>query len=355
MELEKIHSELIKSKKIPLLVSIPSNVYYISRFRSSNAYILFLDDEILFFTDGRYIDRAYRELAEKGIKICAIKRSPIPFLARLIRRGGMLFLEDGISFSFYNEVKKIKGVEVKVIASPILEMREQKSEEEIAKIKVAVSYIECAFEHAYSVLKEGISEWELKTEIEYFIRRNFRVEPSFDIIVLFGENTANPHGISANRRLRYGDLVLIDMGCDYEGYKSDMTRTLLFGGKRKNEWEWAYKMVMEMKRLAEEYIHSVNHPTNRKVALLSYNKAKKEGVSENYLHSLGHGVGIDIHEKPFLSRKAKETEIKDSSIFTIEPGLYFKGKGGIRIEDMYLYKSQSLYKLQTKIGYDFIF
>ncbi|USB34146.1 Xaa-Pro peptidase family protein [Paenibacillus sp. YPG26] len=209
------------------------------------------------------------------------------------------------------------------------DMRVRKSADEIAKIKHAVLLIEQVLKEGLTKVKEGVTENELVAEIEYQIRRLGADGPSFDSMVLFGEKTALPHGVPGTRKLKHGDLLMYDIGVYADGYASDITRTFAFG-EPSPELTQIYKAVLEANEQAIRCIRP--GVTFASIDLAARTVIDQAGYGEYFMHRLGHGLGIDVHEYPCVHGK-NEALLQAGNVFTVEPGIYVPGVGGVRIED----------------------
>ena len=180
-------------------------------------------------------------------------------------------------------------------------------------------------------LKEGMTERELAAALEYEMRMQGADGTSFETIVAFGEGSSVPHHETGDRKLRFGDVVLIDFGCKTQGYCSDCTRTFLFGDDgRHKDFKEKYAIVLEAHERVKERL--VAGMTGREADAIARGVFEKHGLEKFFTHSLGHGIGLEIHEYPVLSPRSEEL-LTDGMVFSDEPGLYFAGSYGIRIED----------------------
>jgi len=224
----------------------------------------------------------------------------------------------------------------KDIAEGIARERSVKDPDEIEAVRNAARVTEKALSKAIGELKEGISELELAGLIEYYMRMNGAEEYAFPIIVAFSENAAYPHTTPSGRKLRRGDLVLVDLGARINGYCSDMTRTIIFGEPARRTRQ-IYEAVVEA---VEEGINAIRPgKTGSEVDSHSRRMLEKYGLSKYFIHALGHGVGVDVHEAPRLSPGSKDM-LKEGMIVTVEPGVYVPGLLGVRVEDMVLVKQE---------------
>lgn len=230
-------------------------------------------------------------------------------------------------FEIINNTFKVKNI--LDCSSLIKDLRKYKNKEEIKFMQEAAKLADICIDIAKSNLKFGITELELKSIIENEIKKMGVTKMSFDSIILFGENAANPHGVSSNRKLKENEYVLIDLGCYYKDYASDITRCLEFG-KVSDFDKNIYNIVL---RANNEAIKSVKPGiTFSSLDTIARDIITKEGYGEYFTHRLGHGLGMDCHEYPDVSQSCNDT-LEEGMVFTIEPGIYIPNKIGIRIED----------------------
>ena len=197
-------------------------------------------------------------------------------------------------------------------------------------------------------IKEGMKEREVAALLEYRMRRLGASGTSFETIVAFGENGSVPHHETGDRALKFGDPVLIDFGCKYEGYCSDCTRTFLFGDDgRHGEFKKAYAEVLKAHELVKEQV--VAGMTGKEADEIARGSLRKAGLDRYFTHSLGHGIGLQIHEYPVLSPRGGEV-LQDGMVFSDEPGVYLRGEFGIRIEDSVYLKDGKVRSFMKKTG-----
>ncbi|MFD1179009.1 M24 family metallopeptidase [Paenibacillus puldeungensis] len=241
-------------------------------------------------------------------------------------------LQETLSFSRYMDV------------GPWLrELRLRKSEAEIDKMKLAVKLIEQVLTETLHKVKEGVTENELVAEVEFQIRKLGADGPSFDSMVLSGEKTALPHGVPGSRQIRRGDLLMFDIGVYKDGYASDITRTFAVG-ELSEELTRIYNTVLAANKAAIAAIRPG-------VTFASIDKAARDvieaaGYGPYFIHRLGHGLGIDVHEFPSVHGQ-NEYLLAEGNVFTVEPGIYVPGVGGVRIEDDVLVTSSGVEVLTT--------
>lgn len=225
----------------------------------------------------------------------------------------------------------------------IIEMRKYKSKDEVELLKVAAKYADMALDIAKENLKEGISEIELKSIIDFEMQKKGIDKMSFDTIVLFGKNAADPHGISGDTKLKNGDLALFDLGVYYKGYASDETRTFKFG-QISQEADKIYELV---KKANMEAIKACKPGMKfSEIDKIARDIISDAGYGEYFNHRLGHGLGLDVHEYPDVS-SATEDLLEENMVFTIEPGIYKPNIAGVRIEDDILITKDG-YEVLTK-------
>ena len=242
---------------------------------------------------------------------------------------------------------KLKENKISVVTDEkqILEKRRIKNKEEIKNIQKACIIVSEVFEAVKKKVVPGMTELDVHFKIEEeFAKRH--VVQSFKTIVASGPNSANPHHISGNRKIQKNDVVLIDMGCIYNGYCSDLTRTFFMGKENKYQ-----KEIWNIVKQAHDKA-MVNVKENMKAAdidLFARDMIQKEGYGKNFIHTTGHGVGLNIHESPTIGSKSKDI-LMESMVITIEPGIYLDKKFGVRIEDTVLVTKKG-YKVLTTAEY----
>jgi len=239
------------------------------------------------------------------------------------------------------EIKRFKKIKAKFLPIFLDKIREMKFESEIKKISKACSIGDKIFSYILNNIKEGMSEEEVAKlmEIEMLMQKS---RPSFPTIVAFGKNAATPHHISGKDKLTKNQFVLLDFGAIFEGYCSDMTRTVYFGKPSKEEIE-AYDTVKEAQKKAIQLIENSRKIEASKVDKIARDFILSKGF-DNFQHGLGHGIGIDVHESPSLSPFSKDV-ISNGMVFSIEPGIYINDKFGIRIEDLFVALNNSIIQL----------
>lgn len=215
-------------------------------------------------------------------------------------------------------------------ASLVAQLRREKDAVELQRLRASNRLAYQTYAYIKPRVKTGMTEIQVAADMEHFMRAHGAICPSFATIVAFGENTANPHHVTSNRKLKAGECVLIDFGCIYQGYCSDMTRSWWNGKKAPAEYTKIWNLVNTAR---EEGIKAVRPGrTGQQVDATSRGIIEKAGYGEYFTHGTGHGVGLEIHEDPYNSQQCTD-KLKVGNIVTVEPGIYLPGKYGVRIED----------------------
>ncbi len=304
---------------------------------------LILADENTCFLDARYFSGVNKTLESLGVKAKLYSSlEDIKIFLQSISTENLFIDFSKTTVKDYNGYKKF-GFSISDSETIIKDMRQVK---EKCEIESTISACEIAQKALYKGLEQvrlGISESELRDKIERCIFEFGGEGTSFETIVAFGENGAIPHHKTGSTKLENNMPILIDMGARYNGYCSDITRTAFFGNPTE-EFKACYDAVLKANELAEQ---SIKVGTTTDVADgFARNYLKEKGLDKYFTHSLGHGIGLEIHEHPTLSYRKKD-ELKENSLFTIEPGVYLDGKFGIRIEDTVLLTKNGIKRLFT--------
>jgi len=326
-----------------LFVSNLTNIRYLSGFTGSNAYLLVTSDVCRLFTDGRYAIQAAAEVHDAEVSICLSHAAVASELAHIAVDGKFVrvgfeaagvTVGSGPGWSSPPGLDKVQGyfesAEVVPTTGWIEEMRQVKDASEVERIRRAAEIADAAMAYVLERIKPGRSEIEIALDLEFHMRTHGAEAVSFDPIVAAGPRSAIVHARPTDRPVADGDLVLLDMGCIYQGYCSDMTRTVAIGHADDRQRE-VYAAVLAGQAAALEQIQvGIETGESDKAARESLIKA---GFGDAFTHGLGHGVGLEIHEAPTL-RSGVEGKLEPGNVVTAEPGAYFAGWGGVRIEDL---------------------
>ncbi|MFH1441793.1 MAG: aminopeptidase P family protein [Candidatus Omnitrophota bacterium] len=332
---------ILKTKSIDaLLINSAANISYLTNYISRDSYLLISKKENIYFTDSRYTQEAKKKL-NKNFVIEEIGISNYKSFAVSIYEACLRLKIKKIGFEekhlYYSQYKKLKeDIKKPLSLAPtrdiIEEIRQIKSTDEINKIKEAINITIKAFNYIKKFIIPGKKEIEIAGQLENYIRHNGATGTSFDIIVASGPNSSFPHHLTSHRKIAKNEPVLIDLGVCYRGYKSDLTR-VYFSGKMFPLMGKVYQILINAQERAIKEIKPSVKIKNIDTTARQY--IANEGFGGFFNHSLGHGIGLEIHELPHISPK-QNSELKEGMVFTIEPGIYLPGKFGIRIEDMVL-------------------
>ena len=332
--MRRVYAGLKKENLDGVLVSSPSNITYLTKYQSRDSYLLVSAKKNIYFTDSRYTQEAKKHLKENA-QIVQTNGALLNAISAACSRLGLkriAFEEKDLSYAQYYKIsEKLKPFAAFIPFYGIIEkLRQLKDKEELDKITKAAQITALAIKFIQDIIRPGKKEIEIAGELEHFIRYNGAQYSSFNIIVASGPNSSYPHHITSERRLRNNELVLIDLGVDFQGYKSDLTR-VFFLGKIHPLVKKIYNIVEEAQKKAIKKIRESIEISNIDLAARQY--ITQKGYGAFFSHSLGHGIGLEIHENPTISPR-QTAKLKQGMVFTIEPGIYLPGKFGIRIEDM---------------------
>lgn len=315
------------------IVSSPENRRYLTRFSSSDGYLIITKNEAVFLTDSRYI-----EAAEKTVEGCseiAQLNSLSSQLPEYVKNLGisMLFTESArLTVDDFSRIAKIAPCEVNAEKADgeINLLRRKKSEEEKENILKAQAIAEKAFDHILGFISTDKTEKDIALELDFFMLRNGAEAVSFETIAVSGANSSMPHGVPCNKKIENGDFITMDFGAVVNGYHSDMTRTVAVGNVSTKQAE-IYKTVLDAQLASLASL-------KEGVSGFDADKAARDiicsaGYGGFFGHGTGHGVGIEIHEEPRLSFKSDKI-LAEGDVVTVEPGIYLPGEFGVRIEDM---------------------
>ena len=328
--------ESVKRKRIDgFLVTDINNIRYLTGFSGSSGFLLITRRENIFATDFRYKEQSENEV--KGWDIVMEKGDRIKTIQRLSQLTGIkkLGLESTVPYEFFRRLSR-RGFSLNVFERFIEKFREIKDALEINLIREAVRRAETAFLEVKPYIKKGARENAIALRLEERLKKKGCRNIPFDIIVASGPQSAMPHAKPTEKKLNAGDFVIIDWGGEADGYFSDITRTLLVKGtqvlRKKRE---IYQIVLGANKRAISCVAS--GAQSKKIDNAARYFIQKAGYGEFFGHGTGHGVGIQVHESPRITWN-KSSVLKENMVFTIEPGIYVPGLGGVRIEDMVVVK-----------------
>ncbi|MEX0650485.1 MAG: Xaa-Pro peptidase family protein [Actinomycetota bacterium] len=327
-----------------LLVTGLTNVRYLTGFTGSNGQALVMDTEnaantenaeSVFFTDGRYTEQSRHEVPDmqRVAYSAAFGESLAAEVSRLgVRRLG--FEAHHVTVRSHERlVAELEGAGVELVAcdEQVERIRWVKDDEELELLNNAQAVTDQAFDDVLETLAIGVTEQQVARQLEALLRRDGADGLSFESIVAFGENAAEPHHEPNHRTLEEGDIIKMDFGALYGGYHADMTRTVAFG-QPAAELRKIHDIVRQSQQAGIDAVRE--GVTGAEVDAAARAVIEGAGYGEAFSHGLGHGVGLDIHEGPRLGREFSEHTLPSRAVVTVEPGIYVPGLGGARIEDM---------------------
>ncbi len=339
--LENLREAMAGSDLDAFLVSIPENRYFVSGFEAEDPMIMEISGFILVgrrdalvLTDGRYHTQALRECPGFRVMVYSADMMPVFQEGVTMLNAKRLGIESRhLSVRFYDRLTEAlaeKGVEVVKTDGLVEPIREVKTEGELDRIVGALRVTESAFREVVGTLKPGMTEMETALNIERAMRDLGAQGPAFESIVASGPNAALPHAVPTDRAIREGEPVIFDIGAKKDKYCSDMSRTICLGGTD-GKFREVYGLVREAQLSAIRNMKA--GMTTDEVDALARRVIEEGGYGDYFLHSLGHGVGLAVHEAPSL-RRVQPVELKAGMVVTVEPGIYLAEWGGVRLEEM---------------------
>ena len=302
---------------------------YATGLLTEGGYVLADKNGTTLYTDARYIEAAKKRFEGTEVAVTEMNKTNRPEdLLKNYQTVAIPFAETS-----YPEYKRLEGygVTLKDCMPQLKKLMAVKNATELEAIGRACNIAEDALLLLLPEIKEGMTETEVAALLEYNMRRLGAYSVSFDTIVAFGAHAAVPHHETGNRKLCFGDEILIDFGCKVDGYCSDITRTFLFGDDKKHEeFKKAYREVLAAHTLVKEKLRS--GMTGGDADKIARDYLESKGYGKYFTHSLGHGIGLNVHEYPSV-RRGGEDVLVDGMVFSDEPGVYVAGEYGIRIED----------------------
>lgn len=310
------------------------NRNYLTGFTGDESYIVVTGNQAIFITDSRYTEQAQNQVKEFEVRQYAGKITDYLIdLIKSLKCRNLGFEESLMTYDAYATLKEgLSGVEFVEMEGLVEKLRIVKDDSEIEKIQKAAEIADKAFTHMLGFIKQGMTEKQVGLELEFYMRRLGASGLSFTSIVASGKRSSLPHGTATDKVLENGDFLTLDFGCVYEGYCSDMTRTVVIGRANDKQKE-IYGIVLS----ANEAVLNAARPglTGVQLDMVARDIIGKKGYGDCFGHGLGHGVGMQIHELPYISKKGILT-LKKNMVITDEPGIYIPQFGGVRIEDLVL-------------------
>jgi len=328
-----LRKKLSELKIDAILITDLTNVRYISGFTGSSGFFIITKTESVFVTDFRYQEQAQQEVRGCIIRISRRERTrEIQELCKEYKIKKLGFEEDNVSYGAYRKLIGTK-IRLKPLSGLVESLRIVKTNDEITNLKKAVLRAEAAFRKLQPHIRAGATERKIALKFEELIKAEGCKLVPFGVIVASGPMSALPHAKPTGRSIKKGDLIVFDWGGECNGYFSDMSRTVLLNGRNISRQKEVYSIVLEAQKRAINTVRSGLKTALVDAAARDY--IEQQGHGDHFGHGTGHGVGLAVHERPVVSWRNKEV-IKNNMVFTIEPGIYIPGFGGVRIEDMVL-------------------
>lgn len=333
MNIEKIKNRVRESGMDAVMLLSPANRLYATGFQSSAGVVIVTAEQCFFMTDFRYIEAANERIQGAEIIMVESGKKYTALINEIAARCGIesLGFEDGfLSVSQWEKYTEELKPQLKPLGDMVSKLRAAKSEAEIEKMIKAQRISESALDEVLGIIKPGLSEKEIAAELVYRMLRGGAQNVSFDPIVVSGVNSSMPHGVPGEKKIEPGDFITMDFGCIYEGYCSDMTRTVAVGHAT-DEMKKVYDTVLQA-QLAGIAVTKAGVP-GAEIDAAARKVITDAGYGDYFGHSYGHSLGIEIHETPNAA-PSDQTPLPAGAVVSAEPGIYIPGKFGVRIEDV---------------------
>lgn len=329
--LERLYQDMAARNLARFVVSNPHNVRYLSGFTGDTGWLVAEQGGASLITDFRFEEQASEEI-QPGVKLVIDKRDVLAATCDALSGvGGKIGFEAAsLTFAAFEKLSAAVPAEMAPFTALFEGYRAVKDREEIAALARAVAASDEVFAEIVKEMEVGMTEVELAARIDFLLRRRSTDVPPFKTIVASGERGSLPHATPTSRAIARGDLVTMDFGASVDGYCSDVTRTVTMG-KASDKQREVYQTVLEAQLKAEAGIRA--GVKGSEADRLARQHIEAKGYGERFGHSLGHGVGLEVHEEPRLSVK-NDNPLEAGMVATVEPGIYIPGWGGVRIEDM---------------------
>ncbi|MDD5543187.1 MAG: aminopeptidase P family protein [Acidobacteriia bacterium] len=331
----QLQERLISESVDALLITHLPNVFYLTGFTGSAGNLLVFPQRVLFLTDGRYVEQASKEVSVA--EIVAMKKGGLEetakiLLRRRVKRGA--FEARHVSFETAQDLKRRTRNKIRWQSGSgwTEELRAVKSPEEVGAIESSLGLVEGAFEKTLLRVRPGVRERDLAAELEFHMKKHGAQKVSFDLIVASGPRSALPHGLASERRVGRNEFLVFDLGAILRGYSSDFTRTVFVGRPTAKARE-IYSVVKESQECALAAVDA-GVPASQ-IDHLARRTIRKKGYGRYFVHSTGHGIGIEVHEAPAIGARSRAV-LQAGNVIAVEPGIYVPGFGGVRIEDLAL-------------------
>jgi len=344
---KRVHALLrtMSSRKADaLLLTHPLNVTYVTGFSGEDSSLILTRNEVFLVTDGRYREQAEHEA--QWLRLVLRKGTMFRALADLfagLRLKRVIFEADHLTYGDFESLHHSSRTTLLPSHAVVEDLRAVKHPEEIRKIRKALAIAEESLRAVKSRIRTGMRECDLAAMLVYAMRQRGSQKDPFDVIVASGPRSSLPHAKTTTRKISKGDILIVDWGAQYRGYCSDLTRTF-FVGNIPYEARHIYRTVLAAQTRAISEIRPGRG--GKRIDGAARAVVRKAGYGDNFMHGLGHGIGLAVHERPSLT-PSTNTRIRTGTVFTVEPGIYIPGWGGIRIEDVVLATPRGAQKLSA--------
>jgi Xaa-Pro aminopeptidase len=328
--LSKLRQKLQERGIEALLISHPVNRRYLTGFTGSAGVVLITATEQLLLTDFRYVIQAQEQAPQMTLVQHQGIYHTVGEQCRKLGIKALSFEQDHLTFAEFLQLKEAVGdIKLQPTSGIVKELRMVKDADELAVMREAARIADQAFSKILSDIKPGVRENEISFKLEFYMRELGATSSSFDMIVASGKRSALPHGVASDKVLELGDLVTLDFGAFYQGYASDITRTVMLGRPSEKQKE-IYDIVLEA---CNRTIAALRPGmTGKEADAVARDYIRAHGYGEFFGHSTGHGLGMEVHELPMLSSRG-DMVLQPNMVVTVEPGIYLPEVGGVRIED----------------------
>ncbi|MDZ7801523.1 MAG: Xaa-Pro peptidase family protein [Trueperaceae bacterium] len=325
--LSRVRAAMEERSLAAMLVTGPANVRWLSGFTSpADARVLITRTDVWLLTDGRYVAQAEQESRLPAI----IERDWMGVVAERVRSGPLGVEAEHLTLAAAARLAGRVGEEPVRTEGLVTELRLVKDDAEVDAIRRAAALTDRAYQHVLTVVRPGLREVDVALEIERFVRSEGGDGMAFDVIVASGARSAMPHGLASHKDIRAGELITIDMGARLDGYCADMTRT--FGvGEVSDAHQALFDHVLEAQALALDAVRP--GVSGQELDGIAREVLRRHGLGDAFVHGLGHGVGLDVHEGPSLGPNGEDV-LAPGMVITVEPGAYRPGDAGVRVEDL---------------------
>jgi Xaa-Pro aminopeptidase len=346
MRLTKLRDALAAEGLDAILITQPENRRYLSGFTGSAGVLLISQEQAILATDFRYYEQVEKQAPDFRLaKVTDKFEAVLPELVQQVGAKRIGFESAHLTVDQHQEWQKVAEGAVStskfelVATKELVEgIRAVKDENELSKIKNAIALADEAFAHIVGFIEPGMTEKEVAWELEVFMRTHGAEKLAFDLIVGSGPNGAMPHATVSERVIRAGEPIVMDLGAVIDGYHSDLTRTICVG-QPDDRFKEIYDIVLEAQLTAEQNIRPGMQ--GKQADGVARQVIEKAGYGKEFGHGLGHGVGLAVHEKPRVGRLSEDV-LEPGMVFTVEPGIYLPGWGGVRIEDIVIMREDGV-------------